>query len=369
MKRLLYILMADMENAADGVAKKAKMQLAAFAENGLESYCIGYGKNDDVILLGNGTRQTIGNCGKALIRRQAFWKNVIKHLKSNKYDVCYVRYPYCSFQLLHAFRLIRKGGANLYLEIPTYPYQVETNKGNRLLRIVQKYLDKLLRPFMKKYVQKCYLIGIPADSFEGIPAVNIPNGINPGYFKKKEHKAGADQMHIICCAHMFHAHGFDRLIQGLVQYQGDKSNIFIHMVGDGPELSKYKNLVQANNLEKQVLFHGYLAGDKLDEMFDRCNLACGSLGMHRGGFESGSPLKTKEYLSRGIPFIYAYKETGLPEDFAYAKRFPANEEPIDFTQILEFFDSYKRDMETAAVVMREYAEDHFTWKVLLKGVC
>lgn len=46
------------------------------------------------------------------------------------------------------------------------------------------------------------------------------------------------------------------------------------------------------------------------------------------------PLKSREYIVRGIPFIYAYKDTDLAGDESFAKRFEENN--ITLEAIIEF---------------------------------
>lgn len=128
-------------------------------------------------------------------------------------------------------------------------------------------------------------------------------------------------------------HGCDLLIRGLANYyiQGGKRNIRLHLAGGGSELPNLKDLTAKVNLTDRVLFHGILDRDASSALFDSCTLAVGSLGLHRIGLTVASTLKTREYLARGIPFLYA-GEIDVPMDRKsdFFLQIDSSERPVDF---------------------------------------
>jgi len=158
-------------------------------------------------------------------------------------------------------------------------------------------------------------------------------------------------------------HGLDRLISGLAD--SGKSNVYLHIVGDGPAIPQLKELVTQRALEDQVIFHGSKTGKGLDEMFDKCHIAVGSLGIHRLGLSESSVLKVREYCARGIPFIYSPIDQDFPESFPYQLKVPADDSPIDMEQITDFAKKVLADREHPKK-MREYAFSNLDWNIKMR---
>ena len=170
---------------------------------------------------------------------------------------------------------------------------------------------------------------------------------------------------LLCVAHVAKWHGLDRLIKGITNYNGE-TEIKFHIIGEGTEIKKLKSLVSILKLEKYVIFHGFKTGKELDRFFDRCHIAVGSLGLHRISLRSSSILKVREYCARGIPFIIASTDLDFPDDFPYMMRVPANDEPVNIKELIDFFDSIKD--ENYIEEMRNYARNKLDWTAKMKPV-
>ena len=57
-----------------------------------------------------------------------------------------------------------------------------------------------------------------------------------------------------------------------------------------------------------VAFLGSLYGADLESVYAAHDVAISSLAIHRAGIREASPLKTREYLSYGLPVVVAYEE-------------------------------------------------------------
>lgn len=60
-----------------------------------------------------------------------------------------------------------------------------------------------------------------------------------------------------------------------------------------------------------VLFHGYVEGDKLSKLYTTADIGIGTLALHRKGMQEAAPLKVREYLAYGLPTIIAYDDPAL----------------------------------------------------------
>jgi len=171
-------------------------------------------------------------------------------------------------------------------------------------------------------------------------------------------------LNLLSVAQVAKWHGLDRIIRGIACNDG-KTNIRFHVVGDGSEIPNLKKLVSDLGLEENVLFHGFKTGKELDELFNKCHIAVGSLGAHRKGLSQTSELKAREYCARGIPFICSVPDADFPAGFPYVLRVNSSEEPVDVEQIISFArticskDDHRHEM-------REYAMNNLDWSIKMK---
>ena len=114
----------------------------------------------------------------------------------------------------------------------------------------------------------------------------------------------------------------------------------------------------------RVVFHGELHGEALDRVAARCDIGVGGLGLHRKGQYRSMTLKLREYMARGLPFVYAVDDPSLPEDPAVCLRLANDESPIDLAELAAFARRAQADEETPAR-MRAYAESHMSWRGVL----
>lgn len=371
----MYIIPTVFFDESDGVTKKAKQQIAAFTHNGYDVDVVSY-DNTDIVFCEyregtfrvcdrlNSTRQK---------RRNALFSYARRRLAPKEYDTCYIRYPYASLLFVKMLKEFKKFKSVNILEVPTYPIPHPLEKGVRgvLGRMIYAE-EKLCVRRLKKYIDRIYSMGEPVDYIFGVKNVNIPNGIEISCFRPRVIKKDDNAVHILYCGSLFDYQGVDRLINGIKVYnQADtenKTTVIAEIVGDGPKMAEWSELAQREGLQNFVIFHGYLSGDKLDAVVDRCDIACSLLAAHRGGIVNASPLKTKEYMARGIPFIYSYNENNMAEDVDFALRIESDETPIDIRKILAFYNTYVSRQESIVERMREYVERNFSWEHILKDI-
>lgn len=158
--------------------------------------------------------------------------------------------------------------------------------------------------------------------------------------------------------------GLDRLVQAMETYNGD-TDLNLSLAGNF-EGSSGQKMIEELNLKRgtiQVLGEAY--GEKLDEYFSKAHLAVSTLALHRKALADACPLKTREYVARGIPFIYAYNDVDIQGDPEFALKFPSSDDPLDMNQIIEFVRTFS-GKEKLSERMREYASEHLDCKIKVK---
>ena len=123
-----------------------------------------------------------------------------------------------------------------------------------------------------------------------------------------------------------------------------------------------QTLIDKYDIAEYVVLHGQLFGTQLDEVFDKCQFAVGSLGRHRSGITEIKTLKNREYATRGIPFIYSETDSDF-DNKPYVLKAPADETPVDVEQMLAFIDSCS--MQPADI---RHTVEHLTWKIQMENV-
>ena len=145
--------------------------------------------------------------------------------------------------------------------------------------------------------------------------------------------------------------------------------VFLHVVGWEDDRGTTSNgyLTIAQTAEKYgvtpyVIYHGKLFGKALDDVFNQCVFAIGSLGRHRSGITTIKTLKNREYAARGIPFIYSENDADF-DGKPYILKAPADESPVNMQRILSFIDNYKpAPTEIRSSVM------HLSWRCQMAQV-
>ncbi|MFN7302373.1 MAG: hypothetical protein ACK5U7_12940 [Bacteroidota bacterium] len=156
--------------------------------------------------------------------------------------------------------------------------------------------------------------------------------------------------------------GLDRLICGMAKYTGPVE-IRLHIVGN-----RVPGEVEIpREIESKVVFTGYLEGEALDKMFDKCHIACGTLGLFRSKQKENATLKVRNYIVRGIPFFYGYTDIDLadkPDAKRWSEELENNGSPVNMQEIIRFahnalYPGHERQM-------REFAVSHLDYRVKMR---
>ena len=199
------------------------------------------------------------------------------------------------------------------------------------------------------------------------PHITIGNGVDVNRFPIRNQKILLDNnLNLLCVANVSYWHGLDRLIMGLANYRGT-TIVKLHIVGEGNEIEGLKELARRQKVEHLVIFYGYLSGKQLDDMFDQCHIAVGSLGLHRLGIMQGSVIKVREYIARGIPVIYSCVDKDFADDYPYILRIKADESSVDIEEVMDFAKRVYGDPMLSSK-MRDYASKTLDWSIKLKAL-
>lgn len=351
--RILYLTYHGFSEYS-GISKKMLYQIKGLRELGHQVNVCTYDFDEQGNRVRRINEDVIQNFGKgkfAALKGRTDFDKVARYAIDNKIEFVYVRsFHNANPFTIQLFRKLKDVGVKIAMEIPTYPYDQEYKHSSFLkkqwLKIDQHYRHQLaaLTDGIVTFTNDEIIFGQRTIRISnGIDLVNIPIR----YSIKKE--PNNKEIHLIGVAEVHYWHGFDRLIAGLgVYYKSPQHTIKLHfhIVGGVADSEMYnsihapgfKELIDKYDIAEYIHFHGQMFGEELDNLFNQCDFAIGSLGRHRSGIDKIKTLKNREYAARGIPFIYSETD----EDFdhmPYILKAPADESPIDIEKLLKFYQN------------------------------
>ena len=356
-----------------GISKKIHYQVKGLRQNGHEVHLCYYDfdpRGHRCRYVGNKVIADYGTGALAAIRSRTQLDCIYNYCAVNAIEMVYARsFMNASPILVRLFHKLNKRGIKCITEIPTYPYDSEF-KGYPLKYKIPLYIDKLFRKALAKKMEAIVTFSNEETIF-GKRTICISNGIDLDSIPIHNPKKQKD-IHLIAVAEIHYWHGFDRLVAGMGEYYKLNPNarkVFFHVVGweddRGTTSNGYLTVEQTAkkyNIGQYVVNHGKLFGDKLDEVFNQCVFAIGSLGRHRSGITNIKTLKNREYAARGIPFIYSETDNDF-EDKPYIIKAPADESPVNIRQIIDFIDTH----DVNPTEIRNTVE-HLSWRFQMEKV-
>lgn len=105
-------------------------------------------------------------------------------------------------------------------------------------------------------------------------------------------------------------HGIDEVYR-LAQARPDWG---FDIIGAGP--------AQVTTAPPNVVLHGEMSSEEYVPILARATVGLGTLALHAKSMNEASPLKSREYLARGLPVIGAYVDTDIPDGSPYFLRLP-----------------------------------------------
>lgn len=349
------IYIADLDRSIKelgGVYKKIQSQVQAFNNLGIEMRYIGVNSYNIEYL-----DEKINFDAKHL-KGHEFYKWLIKNKKLilNSYDFVYLRYSFSNPYMFKFAKIAKENNLKVFIEIPTYPYKDEIK--NTPKNIIYKKIDDLLWKFNNKYIDRLVLT-TDIDELFGIKAINIFNGINSKDIYEVERKKGKDIVNLIGVANISAWHGYDRVIKGLGDYYKNsvKQEVNFYLVGEGAEKENLIEISKANLVEKYVHFLGAKFGTELDKIYNNMDIGVSSLALFRAG-GGHDPIKSKEYVAKGIPVVIGYKDRALSSELPFVIQIAEDNSNVIINDILKKYN----ELQLSSIEISQFARENLTWE-------
>ncbi len=243
------------------------------------------------------------------------YKLIEVELKKESFDKIIFRYPLSNKYLL---KLSKKYRDRIVFEHNTMELEEIASNGlnDEVTKLVYNYEKKfgpavlanskgiigVTNEICKYEIERC--------NNKSIKTATISNGVEVNGFplRKKPVYDGKSLNLLMLCGSAVTWHGEDLIIKAISKYKGSVAVNF-YVVGNVLESSK--KLATELNLNAQVKFINSLKGPELDKLFNEMHIGIGTLALGRKGLKEAVPLKVREYMGRGIPFMIGYTDPDL----------------------------------------------------------
>lgn len=344
-----------------GVSKKLNQQ-AKLAKN--------LGLNIDFYLINSQTSSKdalICLQSKASRLKQKFFKlSIVKELVDlSKYDLIILRYPNADFSFLtygFAHKTITEHHTDEIKELRLY--------SNSIFNKARVVFTKLLDYYFLSRTRA--IVGVTGEiariqqakqAQKNKPFFVFSNGISSKNVKKYTPKPLTNSLDLIFVASSFAPwHGLEDLIS-FFRRSNLELSVNLTLVG---EINKNQealiNSLSIPNLQIKAL--GLKNTQELDLLFDNAHLAISSLSLQTKVLKEACVLKTREYTSRGIPFIYGYKDVDFTGNEAFAMF--VDIQTLSFKDLLDFAHKTKNGAFLDQSVL--FAQSKLDWGIKLNGL-
>ena len=367
--RALFLIFHGVD-PNNGISKKISYQVNALKECGMEVHlCYMDETGSKKRLIDGNIIADYGNGFLSKIRKRTEFASISNYVKDHHINFVYIRSNHNANPFtINMVKRMKRYGAKVVMEIPTYPYDSEYEAQGMSRQIFQ---DKIFRHCLAKQLDAIVTFS-DYDQIFGQRTIKISNGIDFTSIKMKStHNDTSHELNLIGVAEIHPWHGFDRVIKGLVDYYSKPQTIVVrfHVVGyfffDEDE-RKYRKMISDNHLESYVILYGKKHGEELDILFNKCDFGIGSLGRHRVGIQKIKTLKNREYAARGIPFTYSETDSDF-DDKPYVLKSAADETPINIHRIISFYQQLSMSSQEIRISINDLSWEN-QMKIILKEV-
>ncbi len=315
---------------------------------------------------------------KKIGQRIIFDKTVYNYFK-NTYsttDIFYFRFPGSTYGL---YRIAKKFGKKIVSEHQSKELEeINSSAKNNLFGIApSKFLSWFLYNFLPVFNEKLFgnlfvksILSVVAVTNEigeyqlkkgAKRSIISANGINVKNYQVRESIEFSYPLKVIFLkgtSTNASWNGLDRLINSIDKMEIPHEKIKLVICG-------YK--IEGEIPDKKYIEHlGYKNKSDIDQLINNVHVGISTLALHKKQLMEASTLKTREYVARGLPFVYAYTDPDLKEDAKeFSLEFPNDDSLIDMEKVIEFA---KKALEDKALPqkMRKYAEEHMDYEVKMK---
>ena len=273
-----------------------------------------------------------------------------------------------SFELIKLMSKARKMKYTIYYEIPTYPYFFEqfSSSKRKILTFLRLFIEVLLWPILYFHLNHLVVIISRKSVHRFKKMVEITNGIDVKNICTHKKDISPDCFRLIGVGSIFKYHGYDRVIRGIADLNGQLKNgmsILFNIIGKSEEIDRLKILSLKLGVSHNVVFHGEKFGTELDKIFEESDVAVACMSLYKRNADTDTTIKLMEYLSRGIVSVTSgnpFNDDGLSHPLVLVRN---SNSMIDINQVYQSSLCFEYfDFQAYVIKFRSL----YSWHVILK---
>lgn len=371
------VMIAAMQySKTEGISKKICMQAKGLSYNN-KCILLCIGTNATIkILYENGElkkeesidyKKNVKLCLGDISIEKILLKHALMLLKKEETDIMYIRHMIPCIPLLNLLGYARKRGIKIVYEIPTYPYYKEqySISKNKIKTIIKLTLETIFWPIIYSKVNVITVITCNSKARKWKKMFSIPNGFSGQM--NFYNRINCNDLNMIGVGTIYSYHGYEKVICDMENTNCRVSNgdVYFHIVGESQEINRLKRIVAEKGMQHNVVFYGKLYGEKLIEVYNKCNLGIGTLALSLRNADIDTAIKNIEYFSVGLPVVTSGYIFDLKADEEYYIIQKENKK-MQFDKLLDFSNAfYQRDDSKDELEKVLYK---FEWKNIMQSV-
>lgn len=142
----------------------------------------------------------------------------------------------------------------------------------------------------------------------------------------------------ISCSEYRSWHGIERLFKSVLNWNITNPELYIciDIVGDIKIEDFNRQLIPKN-----VEFHGLKSNEEILKLAQNSNFGISTLSLYKKQMFEACPLKSRDYISIGLPFLYAYDDVDIPLNNIFGLKIPNDNTLIDLESIIDWLNYIK----------------------------
>lgn len=392
MIRVAYVF-TSAGKIAGSVQTKVMNQIEALNENGVDCKGIFF-TTEEITGSVNSSIEYVkvnkisSGWFRSIRQKNNYHQAILQYFQQHNepFDFIYCRYPGASKYLL---KWVKNNQKKVFFEhVTSELYEIKLNKKDHPLKLKLSsllsclefyYLPVFQETVFGKKIRQNALFGICNSTniaqYENKVCngnyIQIINGdaVNARSFKLKSRFPSDETFKFIFlkgASTNADFNGLDRIFNGLANYNGNtKIKFYLY----GKNLQNEKVLVKKLNLSENVVTGDFVGKSEIDELVEEMNIGIGALAVHRKGLTETTTIKTREYMARGLPFIYGHKDPDLSDRSELRDiclELNASDQALDFEMIIKWYKHI--ELSTVSERMRKFAQENLDYKIKMNKV-
>ena len=200
-----------------------------------------------------------------------------------------------------------------------------------------------------------------------IPSIVIGSGVDTSIVSSEtredvRRRLGVDQDARVMVMAGFEApwHGADRALGILAALPWPDSELWLVGSTYSPRTVRITAEADSLGLRSRVRLFAWMGDQETADLVGAADVGLGPLAMDRKGLQEATPLKTRLYLSLGIPVLINYRDSEINGDEAFVASVDSNEPAALAAAVQPLLKREGRLGEKA----RSYAENRLDWKAV-----